>query len=223
MSKKNNVWAIMPAYNEEKRIGKVLESLLKKVENVVVVDDGSSDGTYEEAGNWPVHILRHPVNLGKGAALKTGCEYAVSQNADVLVFIDADGQHHPEEIDNLLREIKEGKDIVFGVRKFDKNMPAILKLGNKIISSVMRFLYRINIKDTQSGFRCMTRKAYERIRWKSTDYSVESEMIARAGKEGLKYGEVTIKTLYSDKYKGTTVIDGIKIVADLVWWRIKRI
>ena len=80
----------------------------------------------------------------------------------------------------------------------------------------------VSLSDTQSGYRAMTARAYRKIRWRSRSYSVESEMVANTGRKRLKYKEIKIKTIYSDKYKGTTVIDGVKIVLNMLWWRISR-
>jgi len=86
---------------------------------------------------------------------------------------------------------------------------------------VTDLLYRINISDTQSGFRAFTAQAYRKIRWSATDYAMETEMVAKAGRERLKYKEIPIPTIYKDRYKGTTVIDGVKIFAQMVMWRLK--
>ncbi|MBW2964720.1 glycosyltransferase family 2 protein [Candidatus Woesearchaeota archaeon] len=218
---KNDPFVIIPAHNEQTRIAPVLRKVNRFCNNIIVVDDGSSDLTAETAEKEGVLVLRHAINLGKGAALKTGAEYALRKGARRLVFIDADGQHMPEDIPRFL-EALNGVDIVFGSRALNKKMPAILKFGNWVINTVNNLLFRIKLSDTQSGYRAMTASAYRSIRWNSTSYSVESEMIANAGRKRLKYREIKIRTIYSDKYKGTTVIDGIKIVLNMLWWKISR-
>ncbi len=218
---KRKTFAIIPAYKEEKHISKVIKKTKKFCKNIIVVDDGSDDKTHESAEKEKVFVLRHIVNLGKGAALKTGAEYAIKKGAEVLIFLDADGQHKPEDIPRFLKAL-ENADIVFGSRELNKKMPFVLKFGNWFIYQVNKLLFKINITDTQSGYRAMTVKAYKRIRWKSNNYSVESEMIANAGREKLKYEEIKIHTIYSDNYKGTTVMDGIKIVLNMIWWKINR-
>ena len=99
-------------------------------------------------------------------------------------------------------------------------MPFVLRFGNKFISSMTKILYGISLFDTQSGYRAFTDDAYKKIRWNSADYSMESEMIARVGKQKLKYAQIPIETIYADKYKGTTILDGIKIVLNMFWWKI---
>jgi len=139
-----------------------------------------------------------------------------------MIVIDADAQHDPNEIPKFLKNIKR-YDIVLTYRKLNKNMPFVLKFGNWIINKTITFLYGIRIKDSQCGYRAFTTKAYKRLRWKAMDYSMESEMIAKIGKYKLSYTEIPIETIYSDKYKGTTILDGIKIVFNLLLWRLNNI
>src|SRR3989338_4513612 len=219
--KANEVWVVMPAYNEEKRIKKVIRETIRYAENVVVVDDGSKDSTYDIAKKFNIAVLRHVVNLGKGAALKTGCDYAFKKGAGKIVVLDADAQHDPKEIPEFIKNLNKA-DIVFGYRQRNKDMPFVLKLGNWFIGLATRLLYGINLRDTQSGYRAFTAEAYKKIRWSACDYSMESEMITKAGKMHLSYKEIPIKTIYGDKYKGTTILDGIKIVLNLIWWRAAK-
>ena len=217
--KATKIFAIIPAHNEFKNIGKVIRGAKKHVKNVVVVDDGSKDETPRIAKENGAILLRHIINLGKGAALKTGCDFAIKQRADDIIVLDADGQHDPAEIPNFINRLKDA-DIVFGCRKKRKDMPFIFKFGNWFITQATKFVCGIDLKDTQCGYRAFSSAAYKKIRWNASDYSMESEMIARAGKHKLKYKEVPIATIYSDKYKGTTVLDGIKIVVNMLWWKV---
>jgi len=221
MINKKEVWVVIPAYNEAKRIAPVIKGVKKYVSNIIVVDDGSKDNTFSVAKNEGIIVLKHIINLGKGAALKTGCDFALKKGANTLIAIDADGQHEPREIPNFLK-VLEDKDIVFGYRTFNKNMPFVFRLGNSFINLVTRILYNINLKDTQCGYRAFTAESYRKIRWKASDYSMESEMIANAGKNHLKYKEIPISTIYTDRYKGTTIFDGIKIVINMFFWRLKK-
>jgi glycosyltransferase involved in cell wall biosynthesis len=218
---KDKLFVIIPAHNEQKHIGLVIEKVKKYTKNIIVVDDGSTDNTFNIAKNEKITVLRHIINTGKGAALKTGCIYALKKGAEKLIFIDADGQHEPKEIPRFLKELKNA-EIVFGSRTFNEKMPVIFKFGNKVINSLNKLLFGIKLRDTQSGYRAIRADAYKKIKWNSSDYSVEAEMVAKAGKKKLKYKEIGIKTIYSDRYKGTTVIDGIKIVLNMLWWRISR-
>ena len=219
---RKKIFAIIPAYNEDKYIGNIIKETKKYVDKVIVVDDGSKDQTKQIAEKNRAIVLEHWVNLGKGAALKTGCDYAVRSKADILITIDADMQHKPAEIPKFLKNIKN-YDVVLAYRKLNKNMPLVFKFGNWFINKTISFLYGIKIKDSQCGYRVFTSKAYKKLRWESSDYSMESEMIAKIGKFRVLYKEIPIETIYSDKYKGTTIIDGIKIVFKLLFWRLNDI
>jgi glycosyltransferase involved in cell wall biosynthesis len=218
---KYSICAVIAAKDEEKHIGKVVKETKKYVDKVIVVDDGSSDSTALEAEKAGAIVLKHAINLGKGAAIKTGCDFALQNKAKKIILLDADGQHNPSEIPMLLERLSLN-DIVLGARKMKKPMPFILKSGNWIINRITYLLYGIDIMDTQCGFRALSSAAYKQLRWKSSDYSMESEMISLIGKKRLKYSQVTVSTIYSDRYKGTTILDGIKIVMNMVWWRLSR-
>jgi glycosyltransferase involved in cell wall biosynthesis len=226
MAQQKNIWAIIPAYNEGKNIAKVVKATKKLIDKdvisrFVVVDDGSKDDTSSVAEEAGADVLRHVINLGKGAALKTGCEYAYKRGCELFVLMDGDCQHDPEKIPILLKKLKEN-DIVFTYRRFNKNMPFVLKMGNLFITRFINLLYKVKVYDPLSGFRAFTRESYKKISWNSSDYSVESEIIANAGKNNLKYAQVPISTVYLDRYKGTTFLHGIKIVLDMVSWKIRR-
>ena len=219
---KQKIFAVMPAYNEERHISKIIKATKKYVDCVVVVDDGSKDRTARIARRSKAIVLTHLVNLGKGAALKTGCDYAVKSSAGFIIAIDADAQHDPKEIPRFLEGLKS-HDIMLGYRRLNKKMPFVLKFGNQFINKTISFLYGVKIRDSQCGYRAFTAKAYKKLRWKASDYSMESEMIAKMGKYRLSYAEIPIATIYSDRYKGTTVLDGIKIVFNLLIWKLNRL
>ena len=208
-------FVIIPAYNEQELIGKVIKGAKEYSNNIIVVDDGSKDNTYENAKSSRVIVLKHTVNLGKGAALKTGCEYAFQNGADKVIVMDADTQHDPKEIPKFL-EAMETNDLVLGIRKVPDSMPLVLKFGNKFINRTLGLLHGINVPDSQCGYRAFTAHAYDQIKWDAADYYVETEMLIKAGKKNLKYTLIPIETIYSDKYKGTTVLDGVKIVMKMV-------
>jgi len=213
--------AIIAARNEQAHIKNVARQVKKHVELVVVVNDGSTDNTEREAIAGGATVLTHVTNLGKGAAMKTGAEYALKQGADALVFIDGDGQHDPAEIPKFLKKL-EHTDIVLGARRFNKNMPFVRKLGKWLTSFVVKVLYGMTITDCLNGFRAVTAKAYPAIAWHSTDYTVEVEMLAWVGKAKLKYEEVTTKTIYHDTNKGVTPLHGFPIIWNLIMWRFHR-
>jgi len=212
---------ILPAYNEHVRIGPVVRAVRKQgFTNVLVVDDGSKDDTSDAAKRAGATVLTHIVNLGKGAAMKTGADYAVENGAKAIIFLDSDGQHRPEELPLFVDKLNKGYDIVFGSRKRSRHMPFIRRTGNLVITKVVHWFYKMDLRDVTSGYRGMSVKGYRKVRWESSDYSVEGEMIARAGKNNLKYAEFEIATIYHDKYKGMTIFAGMRIVFNLIWWRM---
>ena len=217
--KTNDAWIVIPAYNEAGHIRKLIERVRRYTKKIVVVDDGSRDNTFKAANESGAIVLKHIINMGKGAALKTGCDYVLSQGAKKIIVMDADGQHKAEDIPRFVDKL-DSFSMVFGCRRFNKNMPAIFRFGNKFINNVSKILFGINIKDTQSGYRAFLASTYRKIRWQANDYSMESEMIANIGRNHIKYTEIEIDTIYSDRYKGTTVIDGVKIVLKMIWWKI---
>jgi glycosyltransferase involved in cell wall biosynthesis len=216
---KKEIWVIIPAYNESKHISDVIKKIKDYCENIIVIDDGSKDDTYELAKEQNVFVLKNIVNMGKGAALRTGCDFALQHGAKTIIVIDADGQHNPKNIPSLIKSL-EGFDVLFTYRRFSEKMPFILRFGNWFISKFTSLLYGVKIKDTQCGFRAFTSEAYKRLRWQACDYSMESEMIANVGKNHMKYVQFPIETIYSDKYKGTTIIDGFKIVLNMIKFKL---
>ena len=220
-NKLENVWVIIPAHNEEKNIGNVIDKCKKYTNNIVVVDDGSLDNTSMIAEKKGVVLIKHLVNLGKGATLKTGCFYAYRNKANIIVLLDGDGQHNPDLIPTFLKKLKDS-DIVLSYRRFNKKMPVIFRVGNNFINFIIKLFFNIKVKDSQCGYRVFWAKNFKKIRWRAHDYSMESEMFANIRKSKLRYKQVPIETLYKDDYKGTTVLDGIKIVYYIMkWWVVK--
>ncbi len=118
--------------------------------------------------------------------------------------------------------IQKKLDIVFGEREFNRNMPLIMRLGNRLLTFLIKIFSNINLRDTQCGLRVFTDEAYQKIKWREKDYSVETEMIINSGKHNLKYGSAVIQTIYRERYKGTTILDGLKIFFDLLKWRMRQ-
>lgn len=212
---------VIPAYNEEEHIAKVVKDTKKYVDKVIVIDDASTDKTGELAKKAGAIVLRHEINLQKGAALRTGCKAAIMLGADSIITLDGDGQHDPHEIPKLIKKLNR-YDLVIGARKFDKNMPFTSKLGNFILSKLSQILFKNKIKDSQTGFRAFNIKIYPKILWESSDYGIETEMIKNINKHNISHSEVEIQTIFNDSYKGTTPLDGIKIVLNMLQWRLKQ-
>lgn len=212
--------SIIPAYNDSERLPQVVSRARAFTDHVVVVDDGSRT-PIQLRPDPAVTIVRHRINLGKGAALKTGVLWATQAGYEAAVFIDADGQHDPNEIPKLLAPvIHRQADIAFGTRQFNDRMPFVARAGNLFLSAAARVLFGIHIQDTQSGYRAIHLPAYSKLAWESPRYAVETEMVVNAGKHRLRYVEVPISTIYHDRYKGTTIFDGIRIFISMITWRI---
>lgn len=213
--------AVIPAYNEGKYISDTVKHAKQYVDEVIVVDDNSSDDTYTLAKQAGALVLQHRMNLGKASATKTGCETAYKRKAQIIILIDGDGQHNPDEIPNFLKSFDDETDIVFGSRINTKSMPLIRKLGTKSLEYSMKWLFHVNIRDMQCGYRAFTSRVYPILRWKSKNYHADAEITARVGKNKLRYKEIPIETIYHDSYKGMTIIDGVSLLIKLLIWKIK--
>lgn len=191
------ILAALPAYNEERSIAKVIIKTKKKVDRVIVVDDGSSDATGEIGEALGVTVIRHRENLGYGAAMRTAFEAARKLNATTMVMLDADGQHDPKEIPLLLKKIEEGFDIVIGSRLIGKaKIPRYRRYGISILNFAMRRAY-VNVTDSQSGYRAYSRKALDQIHPTEDGMSAGVQILLQARTYGLKICEVPIKCDYS--------------------------
>lgn len=213
-------WVIIPAYNEQKYIELVLEKVLKFTPHIVVIDDGSRDKTAAKAKKLVPNTVRHPKNLGKGAALKTGCELAFNElGAEAVVFLDADDQHNPVELELFGQALNEGHHIIFGERKIGSEMPLIKIMGNRFASFLMYVLYGTYIPDIPSGFKAITKKGYSQIAWLASDYGVELEIAVRVAKKKLPFKTVQITTIYHDYDRGMTLWDVLKMSTKLLTWK----
>ncbi|WP_319592643.1 glycosyltransferase family 2 protein [Methanosarcina flavescens] len=195
-----NITVVLPAYNEEVSIGSIVLLTSQYADNVIVVDDGSSDRTAEVAGKAGAEVVRHETNRGKGAALKTGFTAAADLGADVIVTMDSDGQHNPAEIPRLVAPILKGEaDMVNGSRYLnglDKNTPAYRRVGQTILDGVTNLNSGLRITDSQSGFRAFSASTKDVFRFTAKGMAIESEMLADAGRHGLRITEVEIGVRY---------------------------
>ncbi len=206
---------LIPVYNEEKHIGNLLQELNYDKKDIIVVDDGSTDRTAEIVKKKGVVLLKHPNNLGKGYAHRTGFKYAVAQNYDYVITLDGDGQHNPEELLLFIKKINEtAEDIIIGTRKFSlKNMPLIRLLTNLTTSFIVSLFSHKRVKDSQSGYRAISKRVLEKVRLTTCNFQTESEMIIKAARLGYHLSSVPISTLYSEeKSKIIPFLDTIRFV-----------
>lgn len=215
---------VVPVYNEEEKVTDVLRELSKTRFQVVAVDDGSTDNSLNKINSLKlknVIVLQHKINLGKGAALKTGCEYAFTHGADAVIMMDSDGQHKVEDLPRFVEKLKSNKyDVVFGSRNLNLGVPLDRYMGNKLASVLVGFMFGIYVSDLICGFRGITKKAYKKVKWESTGYGVETEMVIRTKKSGLSHCEVPVETVYYDNYKGVSIIDALSVLINLFRWRL---
>lgn len=215
-------YVVVTAYNEAKYLSRFLEKLSKKTRDFIVVDDGSSDQTAKLAQKFTKHLLVHPVNLGKGAAMKTGADYAFKiLQADAVIFMDGDDQHDPLDLIKFADFFKLQKQgLAFGVRAFDQSMPLIRVLGNRFTSFLVKILFGSYLTDIPSGFKAMSRDVYQKLRWQSSDYGVELEIACKTAKLKIPFSEIPIKTIYHDLDRGMSLIDPFKMIYKIILWRI---
>ncbi len=213
------VLVVIPVYNEGENLRLLLQQVYKYVphKNIIVVDDGSKPAV-ERAAVSPASLLRHPINLGKGMALKTGCEFALKRGAEAILLMDGDGQHDPSEIPRIVAALDEA-DIVFAARQLSREMPPLRLAGNWVLNRCTRLLFHLDLKDIWCGYRAFRAEFFEKISWNSHDYAVDVEMAIRALKHRLRHHEIRIATVYHDAYKGVTVVDGLRLLFRLVGWR----
>ena len=216
-----NIYIVISAFNEEKHIGKVVEEISSKNVPLIVVDDGSTDETFNITRKTRnVLVLKHKINLGKGAAMKTGAEAAFLRGADAVVFMDADGQHKIEDFRYFKDALGNGFDVVFGSRNLSHGVPLIRYMGNKFASVLISILFGIYISDILSGYRAVTKRAFKKIEWESSGYGVETEIVINTALANLRHCEVPVATVYLDKVKGVTLLDAVNILGDVIRWKV---
>ncbi len=219
-----DVFLVVPAYNEEKHVEKVLTDIAGLGYNIILVNDGSPDNTLkisrEVQKKYPhqIHIVSHLINRGLGAALKTGMTVALKYNAKYIITFDADGQHNFEDISKVIKPLKSGKvDAVIGSRIFE-DMPASKRFANRVMNLLTFIFYRVKVKDSQSGLRAFSAIAASEIDVVSSGYGVSSEFIKEIKENNILFDEVPITTIYTDEtqHKGTNAIVGLKIMIKMI-------
>lgn len=218
------VWIVIPAYNEEKNITKVIKQLQEVTSNIVVVDDCSADNTAEIVKGLNVKLLKHIVNRGQGAALQTGTEYALSQGAEIIVHFDADGQMQVKDIAKVIEPLSQDEaDIVFGSRFLNKKnqLPWVKKYFILWPARIFNWLFTgVKLTDAHCGFRALSKKAAEKIEITQDHMAHATEILDLVRLHDLKYQEVAVEILYHEY--GQRFSSGLKIVQDLVLTKIVK-
>lgn len=218
-SVRNKIIVAMPAYNEEKYIGSVVLEARQYADEVIVVNDGSKDNTSKVASLAGAKVIDHKINNGKGYCIQTILSEANKESPDVLVIMDADGQHKSDEIPRLVGYVLKGYDLVIGSRKLqkDSNTPLYRKIGQKILLYLTNFQSGKKLTDTESGFRGLSRKAVSELQLEEKGFAIETEMIVEAKSRGLKITEVSISNIYTgDGSTLNPVKHGFQVLGSLV-------
>jgi glycosyltransferase involved in cell wall biosynthesis len=199
---RHKIAAVVPAYQEKKHIGDVVRRTRDKIDNVLVVDDGSNDKTAERAREAGAEVIVHPQNRGKGEAIKTGLRHFLNRQFDWVFILDADGQHRPEEIDRFLAAAVSATEpkLIVGNRMNDvSSMPLVRRAVNRYMSKRISRVCRQDIPDTQCGFRMLHRQLIPDLLEGADRFEYETEMLIIASRKGFHIDSVPISTVYSDE------------------------
>jgi glycosyltransferase involved in cell wall biosynthesis len=215
-----NIGVIIPAYNAEGTIGAVIAGVARYVnrENIIVVDDGSSDTTASVAASFDVQVLRHSANRGKGASLQTGYDAVLRSTLDAVITLDADLQHPPDDIPQFTHLYSSGDfDVIIGSRLHDtEGMPLHRIISNTITTFLVSARTAKRIADSQSGYRLIDKKVLESVRMKSAGFEAETEFIIKAAALGFRFGSVPIRAIYagerSHMTKFKTTVNFIRVL-----------
>ncbi len=216
------VLAAIPAYNEANHIVSIIKETRRYVDQILVIDDGSTDGTGEIAEAAGAIVIKHDRNQGKGAAINHAFRIARELQPKAMVLLDGDGQHDPAEIPLLLEPVLSGEaDMVVGSRFLRNNhIPKYRMLGQTILTLTTNIGTGIRISDTQSGFRSFSQRAINKMSFRESGFAVESEMQFKARQYNLQVAEVPIATNYDEKVKRSPVVHGFGVlfrVIKLIW------
>lgn len=210
----------IPAYNEESHIENLVKLAKNHVDSVVVCDDGSTDGTADIAKKAGAIVISHKTNRGYGAAIISLFEYARESNAEIMITLDGDGQHNPNEIPLLLNTITQHNvDVVIGSRFLNQNTeaPGYRKRGIKIITSAANYGADLKVSDSQSGFRVYSKNAIDAIHPTEEGMSVSTEILLKISNKGLSLAEIPITISYDgDTSEHNPVSHGVSVLANTI-------
>ena len=221
---KQDTYVVLPAYNESTRIQPVIDEIAEKGYNIIIVNDGSSDNTLdvvkESKRKYPerIHIYSLPINRGVGVATQTGFEAVLNFNPKYIVSMDSDGQHSADDLGAVIMPLVTGQaQAVIGVRPLE-DMPRSRNYANAIMNLLTKIFYRVDVSDSQTGFRAITREALEKITINATGYLISSEFIREINDNDIPFAEVPIKTIYTPETqaKGTNTTAAIKILLQMI-------
>ena len=210
----------IPAYNEEKNIGKIITSLKKITNSIIVCDDGSSDMTSKIATELGATVIKHEKNKGYGAAINSIFKKCNEEGVDVLVTFDADGQHRIGDLEKILKPIVEDEaDIVIGSRFLDdeSDVPNYRKLGIKVITQVTNASIKQKLTDSQSGFRAYSKHVLEKLNLTDKGMGISTEILIKSSNHGFKIAEIPIKISYEGETSSQNpVTHGTSVLASTI-------
>lgn len=218
----DNLIALIPVYNAAGHVGDVVRQTLAQVPRVLVVDDGSTDGSGAEARAAGANVIQHAVNRGKGAALKTGLARCRELGSEWIVLLDADGQHDPGDIPRLLAGRDSGAKFILGNRMTHAdNMPFTHRVGNRLSSRVLSGLCRQRLPDSQCGFRLLHRSLLDVLKLTADHYEADSEILILTARAGHPIVSVPVATIYADEHSHIRPIKDLFRQIRLLWhyWR----
>lgn len=221
----DDIVVAIPIYNEEKYIGELLTKLKKLFKHIIVIDNASIDNSVNICLNSDITLIRHQINIGKAESMKTAAIYAQTLNyIKYIAYIDGDLQHDPFDLLEMYDYITENNyDVVIGSRSFDKNMPLVRIIGNKLYSYLSLILFNLRVKDVQCGMRILKKEIMHKFDWDLSlgqHYFFDAKMTLSFKKLKLNYGQINIKTIYHDKSKGMNFLQGVYLLLMIIYWRI---
>jgi glycosyltransferase involved in cell wall biosynthesis len=214
-----NICILIPCHNEAQAIGGLVEKIKVRSLDVVVVDDGSTDGTGAIAQSKGAHVLTIAQRGGKGNAMQKGFDYIVSKGYDALIVMDGDGQHAVDDIGLFIEHFKHSQASVINGNRMDnnKNMPFVRKVTNRLMSWMISRVCGQKVLDSQCGFRLISCGVLRAIKLTSTNFEIESEILIKSSRKGFKIDAVGVQTIYQDEHsKIHPVKDTIRFVKYLL-------
>ncbi|MEQ3551232.1 glycosyltransferase family 2 protein [Pseudonocardia nematodicida] len=220
MGADSGTWVVVPVYNEETVIADVVTEIRTRFPNVVCVDDGSRDASAERIAGTPAHLVKHPINLGQGASLQTGIEYALRRGAQRIVTFDADGQHDIEDAERMAAIVRDGEaDVVLGSRFLTSTepIPLLKRIVLRTVAALSPASRKLKLTDAHNGLRVLARPVAQDLHISMNGMAHASEIVATLAHSTWRIREepVTIRYTEYSRSKGQSLFNGVNILFDL--------
>ena len=218
----DNIYVVIPAFNEGAVLQKTISELKRNFKNVIVVNDGSDDKTREIMENSGIIPIHHPINMGQGASINSGFNFVKNiKSVEAVITFDADGQHASEDAVEFAKEIKNcNEEVIFGSRflKHEKNIPFLKRFALKFVIKITNIMLGMKLTDTHNGLKAMKINAIKKIDIKIDNYAFESEMLTQVSKQNMSYKELPTNIIYTNysKKKGQSLRNGLRIIESLI-------